>query len=465
MKKFEIRNPYDNHVIGSLTYMSYKEISNKIENAYNIFLDKNKWLKTYERIDILEKFLNLIKANKLELVRQAVLEGGKPFVDTKIELERAITGVTIAINNIPNLVGRQIPMGLTTMSDHRIAYTYRDPIGVVFAISAFNHPVNLFIHQAITAIAANCPVIIKPATKTPYSCIKLLDLLQKTGLPENWCQLVLCQNEVTEKIISDSRINYLSFIGSANVGWKLRSKLGEGTSCSLEHGGVAPIIMCEDADIHSLLPLVIKGGFYHAGQVCVSVQRLFIHDSIIEEVSEELIKLTKRLMVGDPQLEDIRIEVGPLITPENVVRVDNWVKNAIKKGAKLLCGGEKISETCYKPTLLLNPPDDAQISKEELFGPVICLYTYENRDEAIYRANNLPYAFQAAVFTRNLDVAIDTIKKIDATAVMVNDHTAFRVDWMPFGGRNRSGLGSSGIINTMNNITYEKMAIIRSKYL
>lgn len=465
MKKFEVRNPYDNRAIDTLYYMSYSEISNRLQKAYDIFSDKNKWLQPHQRINILEQFLSLLKTNKLELVRQAVIEGGKPFIDSKIEVERAINGVRIAINNIPNLIGRQIPMRITTSSEHRIAYTYRDPIGVVFAISAFNHPINLIIHQVITAIASNCPVLIKPAIKTPLTCIKLLEILDKTDLPENWCQLILSPNEITEKICSDPRINYLSFIGSANVGWKLRSKLSEGTICSLEHGGVAPIIMCEDADIESLLPLIVKGGFYHAGQVCVSVQRLFVHFSIIDEVSKELTKLTKRLLVGDPQKEDVRIEVGPLITPENVTRVDKWVKNAIKEGAKLLCGGEKISETCYKPTLLLDPPDDAQISKEELFGPVICLYTYHDRDEAIFRANNLPYCFQAAVFTRNLDVAIDTINKIDATAVMVNDHTAFRVDWMPFGGKKRSGLGNTGIINSMYNMTYEKMAIIRSKYI
>ncbi|MCP3660330.1 MAG: aldehyde dehydrogenase family protein [Bacteroidetes bacterium] len=463
MKKIEVSNPYDNYIIGTLDYMDYDKISNKLENAHKLFLDKRKWLKPYHRITILENFLSLLKLNKLEIVRQAVIEGGKPFVDSKIEIERAINGVQIAINTIPNLMGRQIPMEINSISEHRVAYTYRDPIGVIFAISAFNHPVNLIIHQVITALASNCPIIIKPASKTPFSCIKILELLEEAGLPEFWCQLALCTNEVTSKIIGDSRISYMSFIGSADVGWKLRSLLGEGSSCCLEHGGVAPIIMCEDADIDSLLPLIVKGGFYHAGQVCVSIQRLFIHEFIVNEVTEQLIKLTNRLIVGDPQLEDIRIEVGPLITPENVNRVDNWVKKAIKKGAKLLCGGEKISDTCYKPTLLLNPPDDTEVSQQELFGPVICIYTYDDRNKAILRANSLPYAFQAAVFTRNLDVAIDTIKKIDATAVMVNDHSAFRVDWMPFGGRKRSGLGSSGIINSMFNMTYEKMAIIRSK--
>ncbi len=465
MKKFEIFNPYDNISFGKLSYMSDSDIEKKIQKGYEISINRKKWLKPYQRIQILEEFLNLLSKNKLKIIRQAILEGGKPFIDTKIEFERALNGIKIAINNIPQLLGREISMGITVTSENRAAYTFREPKGLVLAISAFNHPINLIIHQVIPAIAANCPILIKPALKTPYTCIEIIKLLEQTSIPKNWCQLILCENEITNKISSDSRISFLSFIGSSKVGWKLRSNLASGTTCALEHGGVAPVIIEKDSNIKELIPLVIKGAFYHAGQVCVSTQKLFINNKIIDKVANNLILLTQKLIVGDPANEQVGIEVGPLITPENVDRIDLWVKNAIQKGAKLLCGGKKISNTCYLPTVLLDPPQDVEVSREEVFGPVLCLYSFNDRNYAIEQSNSLPYSFQASVFTKDINIAVDTIKKLNATAVMVNDHTAFRVDWMPFGGRKQSGLSMGGIINSMHDMTYEKMVVLKSNFL
>ena len=206
-----------------------------------------------------------------------------------------------------------------------------------------------------------------------------------------------------------------------------------------------------------------KGGFYHAGQVCVSVQKVFVHESICENVAQLLATKAKKLIVGDPL--DEKTEVGPLITPQENDRVEAWVNEAIEKGAKVLCGGKKISETCFEPTVLLNPPADAKVSTDEIFGPVVCVYSYTNRLEAIKIANSLDVHFQAAVFTKNIDVALDTVKKLNATAVMVNDHTAFRVDWMPFGGRDASGIGMGGIPYSIHEMTREKLMVLKSKLL
>jgi acyl-CoA reductase-like NAD-dependent aldehyde dehydrogenase len=210
-----------------------------------------------------------------------------------------------------------------------------------------------------------------------------------------------------------------------------------------------------------MMPALTKGGFYHAGQVCVSVQRIFAHESICNKVANELAELANKLVGGDPM--NPKTEVGPLILPREVDRVEEWVNEAIEAGAEILCGGKRISDTCFEPTVLLNPPADVRVSTMEIFGPVVCVYSYTDRSEAIEIANSLPYAFQASVFTKNLDVAIDSVKKLNATAVMVNDHTAFRVDWMPFGGRDSSGIGMGGIQYSMHEMTREKLMVIKSK--
>ena len=393
----------------------------------------------------------------------AAAEGGKPYTDSKVEVIRAINSVKLAAEYISHLTGEQVPMGINKASENRIAFTTREPIGVVFAICAFNHPLNLVVHQTVTAIASGCPVIIKPASSTPLSCLNFINILTEAGLPNGWCQSLLCKSDVAEQLVTDSRISYLSFIGSAKVGWHLRSKLAPGIRCSLEHGGAAPVIVEKDADIDELVPALLKGGFYHAGQVCVSVQRVFVQEDICETVCNRLIAGAKKLIVGDPL--DPQTEVGPLISAAEVDRVEEWVNEAIEKGAQLLYGGKRIGNNCYQPTVLLNPSADVRVSTQEIFGPVVCVYAYSDREAAIQAANALDLHFQASVFTKNIDIALDCVRKLNATSVMVNDHTAFRVDWMPFGGRDASGLGMGGIPYTMREMTREKMMVIKSMVL
>ena len=459
----KVVSPYDQSLIKEIPLVGKVEVEHALATAYELFQDQSKWIPAYERIAILERTAEIMKTRIEELTITAAKEGGKPYNDSKVEVLRAINGVKIAAEHIRHLKGEQVPMGLTKASEGRIAFTSREPIGVVSSISAFNHPLNLIIHQSVTAIAAGCPVIIKPALTTPLSCLAFVEILTVAGLPKGWCQSMICENEAAEKLVTDSRVNYFSFIGSAKVGWFLRSKLSPGTRCALEHGGAAPVIVDKDANISDMLPALTKGGFYHAGQVCVSVQRVFVHESIFNKVAEGLSQLASKLIVGDQM--DPTTEVGPLILPREVDRVEQWVNEAIAAGTKLLCGGKRISDTCYQPTVLLNPPMDVKVSTSEIFGPVVCVYSYTDRDKAIEIANSLDVHFQAAVFTENLDIALDCVKKLNATAVMVNDHSAFRVDWMPFGGRDASGIGMGGIQYSMHEMTREKLMVIKSKVL
>lgn len=459
----EITSPYDQSFIKELPLVSKNEIDNILNTAQNLFNDQSKWIPAYKRIEILEKTASIMTDRIEELLVTAISEGGKPYQDSKAEVLRAIKGVKLAAEHISQIKGEQIPMGLTEASLNRIAFTSKEPIGIVAAVSAFNHPLNLAVHQIVTAIAAGCPVIFKPATATPLSSLALGNILKEAGLPEGWLQIILCDNEAAELLVTDPRINFFSFIGSAKVGWSLKSKLSPGTRCALEHGGAAPVIVESDADFTEMIPALVKGGFYHAGQVCVSVQRVYVNQKISDRFIEEFAAATNKLITGNPL--DQKTDVGPLITPKEVDRVEEWVNEAIEKGAQLITGGKRISDTFFEPTVLVNPSEDSKVSTTEIFGPVVCIYSFTDRDEAIKRANALDVHFQAAVFTKNIDIALDTVKKLNATAVMVNDHTAFRVDWMPFGGRDSSGIGMGGISYAINEMTREKLTVIKSKFL
>jgi acyl-CoA reductase-like NAD-dependent aldehyde dehydrogenase len=459
----KVLRPYDQSVIRQLPMDSTETVMDALDKAHRLFQESSRWLAPHQRIEILERTVAMMQERVESLTQTALEEGGKPYSDSKVEVLRAIAGVKIAAQTISQLGGEQIPMGLTEATQNRIAFTIREPIGVVVSISAFNHPLNLVIHQTVTAFAAGCPVVIKPASTTPLSCLAFVALLKEAGMPEDWCQAVVCDKDSAQQLATDPRVGFLSFIGSSKVGWQLRSQLAPGTRCAMEHGGVAPVIVDRNADVEAMLPLLVKGGFYHAGQVCVSVQKVFVHEDDCDAISSALVELADKLIVGDPASD--QTEVGPLIKPQEVDRVENWVNDALATGGQLLCGGKRMSDTCFQATIILNPAESAKVSTDEIFGPVICLYTYTDRDQAIKAANSLDVHFQAAVFTRDLDVALDSVHKLNATAVMVNDHTAFRADWMPFGGRDSSGMGMGGIPYSIHEMTREKLIVIKSKVL
>ena len=456
--------PYDGAHIATIETGDSTAVETALNTAHNLFRNRQNWLSAELRINILEKAASIMQSRFDELAIEAAREGGKPLLDSKVEVTRAIDGLKNCVEVIRSEHGEEIPMGKNAASMNRLAFSTHEPIGVVVAVSAFNHPLNLAVHQIGPAVAAGCPVIIKPAEDTPLSCFRLINILYEAGLPEAWCQgIVTTDHDAATKLVSDSRVGFFSFIGSARVGWMLRSKLADGTRCALEHGGVAPVIVSHDADMDDTVALLSKAGFYHAGQVCVSVQRVFADKTIARQLAERIAQAGNKMKVGDPTLEDT--EIGPLIRHAETERVNEWVQDAINKGGECLSGGKKISDSCYQATVLYNPPVDAIISQNEIFGPVICIYEYENIDDAIAQANSLDVSFQAAVFSKNIDTCMHAFKQLDASAVMVNDHTAFRVDWMPFAGLKHSGHGVGGIPHTFKDMQIEKMMVIRSPSL
>ncbi len=458
----EVHNPYDGTLIATLDTAAAGAADLALQTAFDLYRNRNRWLSIPERIRILQATAAKMGDEAGALALLIASEGGKPLMDAKVEVARAIDGVKLCIETIRTQRGEMIPMNLNPASMDRLAFTQHEPIGVVLAFSAFNHPLNLIVHHVGPAIAAGCPVIIKPAEATPLSCIRFVQLLRETGLPDEWCQVAIVNDrKVAGQMVSDPRLGFFGFIGSAKIGWMLRSRLAPGTRCALEHGGVAPVIVEADAGMDQAVPLLAKGGLYHAGQVCVSVQRVFAHESIARKLAERLAITAKALVVGDPVKSET--EVGPLIRHGEVERVHAWVEEAVKEGAELLCGGSPLSDSCFACTVLFDPPATSRVSLREVFGPVICVYPYSDLNAAIERANGLDFAFQAAVFTRNLDAALAISRQLDAAAVMVNDHTAFRVDWMPFAGLKHSGLGTGGIAYTMHDMQIEKLTVIHSE--
>lgn len=456
---FTVVSPFNGEIIDTIEMRSLDEANTMLDTASALFNNKAGWLEHHERIAILKKLASLVEAEAEQFAMLIAKEGGKPIRDARVEVARAIDGILLATKELSHVMrGEEIPMGHTAASVGRTAHTIYEPIGVVVAVSAFNHPLNLIVHQVVPAIAVGCPVIVKPSHTTPLNCNRFVELVHEAGLPAGWCQICVCDNDVAEVLVTSKQIGFFSFIGSAKVGWWLKSKLAPGVRCALEHGGVAPAIVDQTADLTKTIPSLLKAGFYHAGQVCVSTQRVFVHSSLIDTVAKQLTEGATKLIVGDPT-ED-QTEVGPLILPKEVERVDSWVQEAVAAGAKLLTGGKKLSETTYAPTVLLNPPMDSKVSQMETFGPIVCLYAYSDLDEAIRLANSLDFAFQAAVYTNDLQIANHCIKYIDATAVMVNDHTTFRVDWMPFAGRKHSGYGIGGIGYTMHDMVQIKMTVM-----
>ena len=456
----DVNSPFDGSLLATVDTSGAQHVEVALDTAYRLFRERGGWLSIPDRVAILERTAASMTSQKSELAMLAAGEGGKPLQDSMVEVTRAIDGIHLCIETLRGRPGEVIPVATTPATMGRIAFTQKEPVGVVVAVSAFNHPLNLIVHQVAPAVATGCPVIIKPAGDTPLSCLKFVDILREAGLPAGWCQtFVADSNETAEKLVTDERVGFFSFIGSAKIGWMLRSKLAPGTRCALEHGGAAPVFLLHGFEFDATLAALLKGGFYHAGQVCVSVQRVFVARAQSRTIAESLANAASGLTVGHPTSE--ATEVGPLIRAAEVDRVAAWVEEAVAGGAELMCGGERLENNCYAPTVLLDPPKDARVSTLEIFGPVVCVYSYDDVDEAVAQANSLPTAFQAAIFGKDIGNIMRLFRLIDATAIMINDHSAFRDDVMPFAGLRESGLGIGGIPYTMHDMQIDKMMVIK----
>ena len=459
-----VLNPFDLSIVDSIPQSSQTDIETALNNALSVYQDRSQWPQLFKRLNILERAITIIEERFDELANTATREGGKPYRDSHSEVLQAQECIKSAIAILRTNSGTTIPMGITQETTHRMAFTQKGPIGVVVAYSGFNHPLLNVVQQVIPAIAAGCPVIMLPACETPLSCHLFLNLLLEAGIDPKWAQIVtLSDQNLIQSLVMDPRVSFLTFTGRASTGWKLRSLLASGTRCSLMHSGAAPVIVTGDSDIYEVREALLDGCFYHAGQVSVSVQRIFAHTKIATKLATQLAMKAAGLTVGDPMNADT--EIGPLIRPEETARIHDWVIEAVNGGGQLLTGGEKLTDTLYAPTVIFNAPADSRLMTEEVRGPVVCIDPWFDVEDAILRANSLPTAIHAAVFTRDVESAMSITDRLDASAVMINDHTAFWTAWMPFSGLREAGIGTSGIPYAIDELRVDKTIVLRTDSL
>lgn len=412
----------------------------------------------FERAEILKKVATDLKSQIDFMAWIIASEGGKPLKDAKVEATRAVATLELCAEETLRLEGEMVPMERTPAGKDHIAFTMRDPIGPVLAISAFNHPLNLIAHQVGCAVASGCAVVLKPASSTPISAFFLEVAFKKAGLPENGLRVINVEVELAEQLVASKEFNYVSFIGSAKVGWEMRRKIAPGTRIAMEHGGQAPAIVRADADLSSAVKALIKGSFYHAGQVCISTQRIFVNEKVFETFLKDFKAQAQELKVG--VATDPNTDVGPLIRSAEIERIQKWIDEAIKSGAKLETGN-KVTGQFMTPTILTNVSREVSLMKDEVFGPVVCINPYSDETELLEYLNTNDYIFEAALFTQDITTALRMARDIATMTFVINNHTAFRVDQMPFGGHKMSGLGMGGVKYVMEEMTRTKQVIIK----
>jgi acyl-CoA reductase-like NAD-dependent aldehyde dehydrogenase len=456
----DIRSPNDLLPFAKVQFGTVDD-AEKILSIIPSAQEKMRNMPASERMRILKAVALEIGKNSDQLALLIAREGGKPLKDALVEVTRAKDTFELCAEECWRLHGETIPMDRTDAGKGHLNCSVREPIGPVLAISAFNHPLNNLAHQTGPAIASGNMVVLKPASGTPVTAFILEEIFRKAGLPSECMMVFTASTETVEKLVTSHLFSYVSFIGSAKVGWNMRKNIANGTRISMEHGGQAPAIIREDADLREAIPHLIRASFYHAGQVCISTQRIFIHRNLFEVFKNEFVQRVKKLKTGTAM--DDTTDVGPLIRPEEVTRIRKDIDEALKMGAKLLCGNEvKGNSSQYlSPTVLSDVPRDLSIMVNEVFGPVVCLNSYEDEDELVKYLNSNPYSFEVCLYTKDIKAALNLSLKISTMTMVVNNHNAYRVDWMPFGGHGLAGLGMGGVKYAMEEMTKLKQIIIK----
>ncbi len=450
-----IINPLNGEVVSKVCRAAHKEAETAIEVAGKA-KDVISKLPSHEKANILRSIADKISDKKEELARIMTLESGKPISDSRGEVDRAVLTFKIASEEAVRIGGEFIPLDRNKISEGRWGITRRFPAGPVLGITPFNFPLNLVAHKIAPSIAAGNPIILKPASKTPVTALVLGDIIVESGLPEGGLSVLPCSSEIAEKIITDERIKVLSFTGSASVGWRLKAKANQ-KKVILELGGNAGVVIDEACDLEYAVTRCVTGAFSYAGQVCISVQRIYIHEKVYDRFQALFLEKVKALKIGDPMNDSTNI--GPIIDAENIERVETWVNEAVEKGAKALTGGRK-KANFYEPTVLLDTTPEMKVSCMEVFAPVVTLAKVKDFKEGLDAVNNSIYGLQAGVFTDNLKHAHTAFETLEVGGVIVNDVPAYRVDHMPYGGVKMSGFGREGIRYAIEEMTELRLMVV-----
>jgi len=451
--KIEVKDPFDDSLIDTVPKATSEDVETALNAAVQGF-EQAKKLTVYERAQILYKTASIVSENLEDFARLIAREGSKTIREARKEASRCVNTLTVSAEEAKRLLGETIPFDSFPGGENRLGYFYRFPIGVVLAITPFNDPLNLVAHKIGPSIAAGNATILKPATVTPLSALKLAEALLEAGLPPVVLQVITGYgSEIGDHLVRDQRVRMISFTGGVEAGKQIAGVAGI-KKIGMELGSNSPVIVWEDADLKEAVESCVSGAFWAAGQNCIGVQRIYIHRSIYKEFKKEFVKRTSRYKIGDKLNEET--DMGPMITEGEAKRVESWVKEAVDMGASVLTGGKR-STAIFEPTVLENVPEGAMIHYEEVFGPTVNLYPVDDLDEALKKANSLPYGLHAAIFTKNVDIAFKGAYGLDCGGVMVNDSTDYRLDSMPFGGIKYSGLGREGIKFSLLEMTEPKV--------
>ncbi|MGZ4482007.1 MAG: aldehyde dehydrogenase family protein, partial [Gaiellales bacterium] len=415
-------------------------------------------LPAHRRAAILDRVAELIRERRDEFASTIAHEAGKPITTAGVEVDRAVQTIIFSAVEARRLGGELIGMDAHPAGENKAGLVMRLPIGIVGAISPFNFPLNLVAHKVGPAFAAGCATVLKPATATPLSALLLARAFADAGQPAGWLNVVVGKSsEIGDVLIDDARVKMITFTGSSDVGWKIRGRAAH-KKVSLELGNSTPVIVLGDADLERAATAVAANGYAFAGQSCISVQRVYVHESVHDAFLEKLVPKVQALKVGDPL--DPETQVGPVIDQDNRDRITSWVERAVEQGAQLLAGGELDDHGLLKPTLLANVELDMDVACREVFGPVVTVARVSSLDEAIEAANGTPYGLQAGVFTRSIDDAMRAARSLEFGGVTLNEAPTFRSDQMPYGGVKESGNTREGPKYAVQEMTEPRMVVL-----
>lgn len=451
----DVVSPYSGEVVGRTHAASRDHLIKAVEVAHEFH--KNNFLEIHERARILERCADGIENNKDSFAKILANEAAKPIKTARVEVERAVQTFRFSASVARTFVGEVVSLGAHPSGESRTAYTLRMPIGVVAAIAPFNFPLNLVAHKVAPAIAAGCPIVLKPAMNTPLSSAALVNLLiDECGLPPQMIAYVPCPGKVASVFTELDEVAMISFTGSPGVGWSIRETAPK-KKVALELGNNAPVIIEPDVDIEKVASSMAASGFSFQGQSCISVQRIYVHEKIKKDFMKSFTANVSALKVGDPL--DESTDVSALISKSENERVASWIKEASDAGAKVATGAKE-NGGVLEPTILEDTSDDMKVCANEVFGPVVSVMAYTDFDDALKRANDTKYGLQAAVFTNNITKALKAAKKLDFGGVCINETPTYRADNMPYGGLRDSGNTKEGPAHTIVEMTKERLIII-----
>src|SRR5580693_2301965 len=451
----EIRSPFDGTVIARVTQGRKEHAEAAIAAAVKAF-GTTRRLPAFERQRVLRQISAFMTERKEEFAPTLAQEAGKPIKAARIEVERAIFTFNVAAEESTRIYGEFLPLDWQEFTAGRWGIVRRFPLGPIAGITPFNFPINLVAHKVAPAIAAGCSMVLKPAPQTPLSSLLLAECVQQAGWPDGGLNVLPLSNEDASLLVPDERIKLISFTGSVPVGWDIKRRAGK-KKVALELGGNAGAIVHSDADLNYAADRCVAGGFAYAGQSCISVQRILVEQSVYGKFTDLLVEGVEKLKTGDPMQEST--DLGPLIRESDAIRVVNWVEEAVRSGARLLCGGGR-KGLVVEPTVLTGTKAEMKVNCQEVFGPVVTVEPYKDFDEALRRINNSNYGLQAGLFTRDVKLLFQAYDELEVGALIAGDIPSFRIDQMPYGGVKDSGLGREGLRYAIEEMTEPKLLVM-----